>query len=1545
MHPFRSGVGRVVLALALAGGLSGCGLGAAALGGGSGGGGSSSDATALRSLAVDDARTSPARISFVLVDRDADPAEVALLVIPAGGTLADAFAAQLAGAPDLSALATSPAGEAHAFDWDFAAQLASGAAFAPGWTLFVRVTGVLETPVLGTNALLFDVGNDAPSVVLVQAPPAVESTGNVELDFTIEDSSDDPVGVRVEYDVVGDAPDAGWRLARPAGLPASAPTPDFAFPQFPAAAGGAAGSFVWDSAHDLGTLELDVRLRFTADDGLVASAPLASASFRVDNNAAPGANLQNELVVANGDERRGIPVPFVLRDAEADAVEVVLQWRRPSQAFPTLPGTADELREVLADPEQRLQLQVGRERPGVRTGRTGVVPAGFDPLRTVALPGLATDAVALLSGGLEGRWLELFRPSGVPVEVAAGWTTNPLRAPIAALPLGDGLRALVLDRPAAQTWRLFELDLRSGVELRPVVAPSSGEPSALALERGDAHALVATHVAGAWRITRVELATGATQQVADSTLVGGELGAVRGIASLGRSTALLTQRSTLYEARFPSGGTRSVVPLVSGLTVPSGVAADPTFVGRAFVAEREALPEAGGPPGRILEIDLRTRLVRPLALIAAPGAPPFARPEALALEPGRSRLLAIGDADEADGRRELFAIPLGGPAASEATPVRLDLPPTTGALGVGAEGLRVVALPAGADLAIGGGLAARLALAAAGAHEPAAGLVRLADPLAAPVPAATPWRIATAPAARRTSPTGRPGTLVWDSSEVPGGGPVHLRLVPVDTDLGASDSGAVSKSVKSDLAASAPPAHLGNAAVAGGPLFAEDVVSADLDGDGRLDLAAAGFETDRVAVFFQDEGGRLPPQPDLLLGDASTTPEPNAIAVHDLDGDGLLDLVVGLLGADAAAVFHQSAPRTFPAAPDLLVGGPGVTDAPRDVVAADLDNDGDGDLALACAGLDRIAVFLRDGAGQYPVQPSIVLGDGPVTSGPVALASADFDGDGRIDLACANAGGNDLALFLQAGGAFARQPDQVLGDAATTPGPLGLVAADLDDDGRPDLVAANGVGDTLAVFLQLPAGGFDPLPSSTLGGQGMQSPRSVCAIDLDGDGRVDLASANAVSDNLALFLQDAAGDFGASFDLLLGGTAESAGAERVIAADWNADGRVDLLAANDTTGDLVRFEQDAPGAFAGARPTSLGGPASTLAPAAVELGDWNGDGLDDVACANADGNDVTVFFQSSPGVFPAAPSRRLGSSALSAPASLVGGDFDGDGRLDLAVASEGNDRVALFLRNAQGLLPLAPLNLGGAASTPGVRSLAAGDLDGDGRLDLAAAVPGLDAVVVFLQDASGALPTTPSLVLGDPSTTPAPLAVVAADWSADGRVDLAAIGADGSVALFVQDAGGGLPATPARRLSGLADPAAIAAGDWNADGRPDLAVLERGADRAALFLQLPGGGFPAAPDRFVGDSALTPRPTALCALDADGDGLDDLAIASGDRERLVLFRQVAPGRFGSVPVADLGDPTTLGEPVALDAADVDGDGEVDLVGAATLRAFVYPAGR
>ena len=1397
--------------------------------------------------------------------------------------------------------------EPYEVEWDFAMDLGGGG-FRDDVELRILLNGGTDP---ARELIGGQVGNDPPEILELELPVGDPSTDEVVgvADFRVRlaDSSSDEVDVTVEY-ACRDCPDRGPGEFRPA-TSAAGPFEDLGTQPDP----GVNHFFFWDVAADLGRTERTVAVRFTARDADAPSPAVLSTDFRTDNNSEPILFVR-EGSFLNAGSRGAIPIPFTVTDGEADVVEPVFQWRRQGEPFPPLPGTAAEIRAILADPAARRTFQIATEVPTRHEGTLLPSPSS-DPLGVqVRLPELASSAAGLLtSGGLVARRLDILRASHAPELLSGTWTTDPgLTAPAAALPTLDGAAALVLE-DLGETWRLREIELATGTVRRVLVESHEGAPDAMTFERDGVDLLVATHdtSTGDWTIYCVSGANSSGTspvEVAASTGTTVESGPIRGIACWKEGTAIVTLGSSLLRVDYSEGGdsSTSVVlgPPAAPLQRPWGVAVPSHLQPHlAYVAENGA--------GRVLAVDLERRTTRP---IPATGLP-LAAPQALALERGGTRLVVVtDDPDPSSPGLELRAVNLGdasdldgdGLADTETFEIARGFGYPSASLAVDAEACRLLAFRDPADMAAGGGVQQTRTITD---YEPTTQVVTVDAPFHSPLfesHGVRRWRIVDT-ATARASLQGARDVFVWDSRDVSGEVKAFVRAIPVDTEIGTGSETTAGKQLRTDF-----------------------------DGD---------------PLLLQDP---------TMVGPVFVTPA-------DLDRDGDTDLVTANAGSNNLTIFRQTSPGIYEISPNSPISDPAM-DGPLSVVAGDIDGDGALDLVTANGNGGNLSIFLQGPGGGFVLSPAP---SDPAMVGPVAVALADFDGNGRTDIISANSGSNNLTVFRQTTSGFLSAPT-VLSDNIGAP--TTVLVTDLNLDGRPDVVCGDGgasLNGCVTVFLQSEDGDFafaSSLRASTNG-----RPLSVHATDLNGDGNLDLVTANSTvaprdPGRISMFFQTSPGVFGPTPVELTEPQIEQP--QFVSAADLDSDGDVDLAVIGQPTGVIY---QTAPGVF-------------DLPPADVILGsapvpaDLDGDGdtdlvgiqqgrlvlslqlpgrtsyatttlvddpgsrmtLHDVGTADLDTDgDLDVFFssgvvfQTSVGVFDESRPVFLDDPDATGLVSIAAADIDGDQDVDLVTANSsalGIDRLTIHNQSAPGVFTRNITSLS-SESMVGPQEVVIADMNGDGLVDLLTANSGSQNLTVFHQSPSqpGSFADTPEVLC---DSIVGLRSVAAADIDGDGRLDV--VTASSPVAILLQaPTRPGVFECPPRELPGTTAEFVLPE-DVDADGDVDLVVAE---GTLTIFLQS---------DVNPGTFAISPDPppftsgglSTIAAADLDSDGDTDFAVAR-DAFGVTLFHQVAPAKFGPAYTRTLGFGGDFFKAVA--AGDLEGDGDADVISGEIPYLSEFPA--
>jgi hypothetical protein len=673
------------------------------------------------------------------------------------------------------------------------------------------------------------------------------------------------------------------------------------------------------------------------------------------------------------------------------------------------------------------------------------------------------------------------------------------------------------------------------------------------------------------------------------------------------------------------------------------------------------------------------------------------------------------------------------------------------------------------------------------------------------------------------------------------------------------------------------------------------VALADFNGDRRTDIVTVNSIAQDISVYLSSGTGAFEPARRFTAGDL-----PLAIGTGDFNKDGRQDLVVVNhrldFPFDDAFVYRGNGDGTFGLVHTLYA--PSQTNL---VESTDLNGDGADDLAMAGDGYFTggwIELSRGDDSFDFEISDGWSLPPRTVTFG-------DLNGDLRLDLVYTWWGAyGDFASMRLGNG------DGTFGPGVGV-GPEGASVAigDFDPDGISDLVSVDyhldaaiirpGNGDGTFGVKSFPVGSFA---------------RSLVRGDFNADGRVDLAMVNAELGLSSVSVLLGAGD-GRFEEENRFGTGE--GSYALVAGDFDRDGRPDLAVTNSTSNDVSILLGVGDGTFAPESRAGLDGVPSFSHPSSMALGDFNRDGIQDLAVQGSaesqyyrDLSGLAVLLGRGDGTFVA---RRSLNSGI-ATAQLIAADFNEDGVDDLVstnlctdvnCSSFQNGSVLVFLSRGDGMFDRISADMQVGRSP---RSLATADFNRDGHTDL---VVGGNDVAVFFGAGDGTFPEQIDFHIG------AGRLITVADFDADSRPDIMAAGTT-----VLLSNGDGTFAAPLRFLGVVAEE--CVSGDFNGDRRQDLVGLYGATvgDRAGgLSVLLNTGPFPVRPvsvDVKPGVSPNYVNAYARGVLPVAVLGETDFDASTIDPATVILY--------GSGDASPAG-----GDRPLCHLEDVNGDGSVDLL--------------
>ncbi len=718
------------------------------------------------------------------------------------------------------------------------------------------------------------------------------------------------------------------------------------------------------------------------------------------------------------------------------------------------------------------------------------------------------------------------------------------------------------------------------------------------------------------------------------------------------------------------------------------------------------------------------------------------------------------------------------------------------------------------------------------------------------------------------------------------------------------------------------------------------LAEADFDGDGDRDLVTSGNSTvtnkNSVSIL-RNRGDATFDEPVIYELPAGTIRQ---LVVGDVDGDGAIDIVAGgYTSANSSVgtvwVLRNEGKGTFAKADSYDIADLNLLS----LTVADLNGDGDVEIVtsgyLPLTSKAKISVLPNLGNGTFDTPVNYDAG----SSSSYKIEAADVDGDGATDVVTtgySTSGYATIRVFLNRG-------DGLLGaavdhHAADDYAVSDFRAADVDNDGAIDFILAGYYG--LSVLRNKGDGTFEA-PAKYETPQIYSSKLAVA--DVDGNGFADLVSTDYYSTEISVFLNRGDGTFNPASNYEGHGNYYGVG---LVAADFNGDGTADISNVNNFSVSVLLNNGD------GTFPTPVErGYATEESPTQVVAVDVDDDGdADLVGLSDYGSGTVLVLRNRGDGTYDAPAHYGAGKTY---PVSLDATDVDRDGAIDIVAAgyspTSGKSVVWVFRNQGDGTFD-DPVEYGVSGNS--FEAVSTGDVDADGFIDIVAATAnsfsgdGDGLVQVLRNRGDGTFETAVSYetVNGQPHS------ITVADVDGDGAPELIAAGSEsyygGASILWVfRNLGDGTFETPTVYDTPGGSLTDILATDVNGDGAPDLVAVGSssggGSESAAItattvpvgasivwVLQNQGDGTFA---EAVGYGTGGNDASNLLAEDMDGDGIRDLVVGGStyygsSGGAVSVLRGLEDGTFAPPIEYD-----TLSNYSDVAAADVDGDGVIDLI--------------
>ena len=496
-----------------------------------------------------------------------------------------------------------------------------------------------------------------------------------------------------------------------------------------------------------------------------------------------------------------------------------------------------------------------------------------------------------------------------------------------------------------------------------------------------------------------------------------------------------------------------------------------------------------------------------------------------------------------------------------------------------------------------------------------------------------------------------------------------------------------------------------------------------------------------------------------------------------------------------------------------------------------------------------------------------------------------------------------LLAPLLSSSAFAQYEMKARRDFYVGEHPVALLSVDFDSDGVADLITADEISDYLSLLKGFGDGTFRRTQTLVAGAK----PTGLAFVDVNHDNFPDIVATNFLSQDVTVNLGNGQGAFGARIRSLVSATPFA-----IAVGDWNGDTHIDVATVNTSQDNISILQGTGTGTFNNLTQIAVGD-----APNDIVAADFNADTILDLAVVNGNSNSVQIWRGDGAGGF--ALNLTLATGTGSVPSAASAADLNGDTRPDLVICARALDQVKVYIANGAGGFN-NPVNL---STGFGPRASRADDINKDGFQDLLVAqsyVSGTGELAFLTGNGSGSSWSAPTIL----STGPVPTSLATGDFNKDGNLDVITSNLTGnSVSIFETTAAGAFITADKVPLGTGAFPTSIVVADFNKDGKPDVATTDEANDRVVTARGNGTGGFLAPVNISTGNLSA---PEALTVVDTNADTWPDLVVVTGTNTMSVL----ANNGSGSLTASNGLSITPCNSPVAIASGDINADGRTDI---------------
>ena len=588
------------------------------------------------------------------------------------------------------------------------------------------------------------------------------------------------------------------------------------------------------------------------------------------------------------------------------------------------------------------------------------------------------------------------------------------------------------------------------------------------------------------------------------------------------------------------------------------------------------------------------------------------------------------------------------------------------------------------------------------------------------------------------------------------------------------------------------------------------VVNGDLNNDNQLDIIVANSKHGSISTILGYGNGTFAAE---IVYSIEYSANLSAVVLGDVNNDNRSDLITINTGTDSITILLQynyalfKTPKTDQNANNV---------GPYAIITGDFNNDNYLDIAVAFLNSGTVGILLNRGNGSFD---DVIIYPQKINSLLTGLAADDLNKDGTLDIAITDVGAENVIILLGYGnGSFATPMHFPTGNDSW---PLAIAIADLDKDGCLDVAGTNFKSDEVGILLGYGNGSFTTIITYATGTG--SHPFAIAVNDFNEDNQLDIAVVNRDISSVGIFLGLGDGRFGTQSIYLVGSFYTPLS---IAVADLNGDGHLDIITANFNDNSIGVLNGYGNGSFSPITSTKTG---SGTTPVYVTVGDFNNDQRLDVAVVNRGTDNVLVYFGSSRGVFYNGNSYSTGNG--SGPMSIAFGDFNNDNRLDFVTANYYTNDIGVFFGYGNGLFGGGTTYSSGSGSKPYAAALA--DFNNDGHLDLVVANYGVHTVRIYLLDARGDVYATKVYSTGNGST---PCSVAVGELNNDNCSDIVVANCEADNLFILFGFGNGTFTAGITYSTGSGShPHSVVIADFNNDHVMDIGVANSGMSNILLL--------------------------------------------------------------------------------------------------------------